>query len=114
MDKKEYIEKEAAIALFSEKIYAACGNAMANGLMYGRRLIDTIPPADVKPVVKGEWLDYADKWDMRRKRHDYRCPKCGNRADYFVCGTEEWWCAYEPNYCPNCGADMRKEKDDEQ
>lgn len=75
--------------------------------------IDEIPAEDVKPVVRGEWEDCAVKLDLRSNHHDYKCPKCGYPADYFICGSEDWWCAYEPNFCPHCGADMRKETNDE-
>lgn len=64
---------------------------------------------DAKPVVRGEWEDCAVELDSRSNRHDYQCQKCGYPADYFICGSEDWWCAYEPNFCPHCGADMRKE-----
>lgn len=72
--------------------------------------MSSLKPADVKHVVKGEWEDCAVELDSRSNRHDYQCPKCGYPADYFICGSENWWCAYEPNFCPNCGADMRPRK----
>ena len=55
-------------------------------------LINGIPIADVKPVVRGEWVwtetgdeDYEQFW------------VCS------VCGEHDF---YEANYCPNCGARM--------
>lgn len=98
----KYIKYDEAIKLFSEKIYEACGNAMANGLTYGRRLLDTVPPADVKPVVRGKWLDG-------------RCTNCAwELPDY------EYYGGYEIgnvscdafNFCPHCGADMREGNDE--
>ena len=55
--------------------------------------IESIPPADVRPVVRAVWQfeehgpeDYEQFW---------RCPVCAEKT-YFI-----------TNYCPNCGADMR-------
>ena len=66
-----------------------------------------IEPADVRPVIHATWRDYADKVDKRFNKHDYFCPVCNTRADAFVAGTEDWYCYFAPNFCPNCGADMR-------
>lgn len=51
-------------------------------------IIDDVPTADVAPVVHGEWVD------------NLNCSECGvlKRDD------RDW--IY--NFCPNCGADMRK------
>lgn len=65
------------------------------------------PAADVKPV--GEWIDMATKLEQQAGRHDYRCSVCKERASNFVGGRDEWWDMWAPNFCPNCGADMRKE-----
>ena len=52
------------------------------------RRVERFPTADVKPVVRGEWVE--DGAVMK-------CSVCGNSSDY--CGTE--------NFCSYCGADMR-------
>lgn len=109
----EYIKKEIVVDYLRSKLCSKCqyiedwtpdecNHCLAPEAI---KSIEMTTPADVKPVVRGEWKDYSDR--MYPKRHDYHCPKCGERADYFVCGTEDWWCAYEPNFCPNCGADMQ-------
>jgi hypothetical protein len=107
----EYIDKTQAL----ERICYDC-----NDLSCAKKwpcadyaAIRDISPADVKPVVRGEWMDCADKLDSRSNRHYYQCPKCGYYADYFICGLEDWWCAYEPDFCPHCGAYMRKKEDNE-
>ena len=110
----EYIKYDEAIKLFSEKIYEACGNAMANGLTYGRRLLDTIPPADVKPVVRGEW-----KCETKSVRMGYNDYEDWNKWFCSACGytrNEGWKHTYEgkrPNvcFCENCGADMRHQNE---
>lgn len=106
----EYYRKEDVIAAFSKEL----GITSKRAAIAIECVCKSIPPADVKPVVKGEWMDCADKLDSRSNRHYYECPKCGYYADYFICGSEDWWCAYEPTFCPHCGADMRKEENNEQ
>lgn len=58
---------------------------------------------------KGEWIETYDEIDARYSRHGYKCPKCDKFAHYFVGGSEDWWDIEKPNFCPNCGADMRGE-----
>lgn len=71
-------------------------------------LIDRQPAADVRPVVRGKWLpdyDYTEyDWDgstplpePRKFQDGWQCSLCGE------------YTPSETNYCPNCGADMRKE-----
>ena len=81
MAEKEYIEREAAAA-FAEN----CG-----AHFMAKRLMDkeAFPAADVRPVVRGKWVDEPIK-GIR-----YHCSVCQGRFDY------TW------HYCPNCGADMR-------
>ena len=52
--------------------------------------ISETPTADVKPVIRGEWIEDGAVT---------KCSVCGNSSDY--CGTE--------NFCSYCGADMRGE-----
>lgn len=62
--------------------------------------IDQQPTADVKPVVRGEWIDEKDS--------PYYCSICG-RYQYdatLEIMTGDW------KYCPYCGADMRGDEDE--
>ena len=54
--------------------------------------IERIPAADVRPVVRGRWIDVEDSTLST-------CSVCG-----FNVG------AYTFHYCPNCGADMGEAK----
>lgn len=59
-----------------------------------------VPTADVRPVVRGEWIDNL-------KKHGgvtTICSACGKRSG--IGGIESN--RYKP-FCPNCGADMRPE-----
>ena len=57
--------------------------------------IDQQPTADVREVVRGEWEYTGISEDINDM---YMCSNC----KMFVY-SKKW------NYCPNCGADMRKE-----
>lgn len=54
-------------------------------------LIDSIPAADVRPVVRGEWR------------------KIGKIGCIFVCSACDKTFPCKTDFCPNCGADMREE-----
>ena len=59
-------------------------------------LLDSIPAADVTPVVHGRWIE----------DHDYlKCPECSVmvKRDFTFFDIGDW------NYCPNCGAYMMGE-----
>ena len=90
----EYIEREAAIEAlrsgFSYHSYA--GESAA-------KIINAIPAADVRPVVRARWTDH------RTIEHDgeWYCSNCGNEVTICMCGKDET--RYYP-FCPNCGATM--------
>ena len=70
-----------------------------------REWLESLPAEDVRPVVRGEWnaeIDHRYGVDNWR----FYCSKCGfvEVHAYF-----DW---KRHNYCPNCGADMRKEAQD--
>lgn len=60
-------------------------------------VIKYAPTVDAVPVVRGEWKIGSKP----------RCSVCGKAAlrEY----DRDDWLSYVPsNFCPNCGADMRK------
>ena len=86
----EYIEREVAMKALPDDMY---------GYLH-RRILRTIPAADVKPAVRGTW-------DKHMVSFYWRCCECGaimrsNLSEVFLC--DNW----KINYCPNCGADMRE------
>lgn len=87
----EYIEREAAIEA-----------AKKSHLYFDiKPIINSIPAADVRPVVRGKWIDRDDKyygWNM------WACSACGEE---FVL-TEGTPDMNEYHFCPTCGADMRE------
>lgn len=95
----DYISREAAID-------AVCGDCEYNATQDCEecrmdRLVN-IPPADVRPVVHGEWTT------RRTLEHDgeWWCTACGEGITIYM-GEDR---ADRYNFCPHCGADMRKEK----
>ena len=117
----EYISRKAVQNISTNKLkvsiratIAGDDEAASRALAEAIEEILDLPPADVKPVVRGEWMDEAPEHDKTiSERHRFRCPACGKDADYFIGGYGDWWCRAAPNFCPNCGADMRKEANDE-
>ena len=65
-------------------------------------LIEEIPAADVRPVVRGHWIGSKEAEEMGDIMKEFTCS---------VCGCCEWDCTESEsfNFCPNCGADMRTE-----
>ena len=82
----EYIEKQAVLDEMDEDIeeFVECDYA----LKITKRYIKKIPPADVRPVVRGRWVRNNGRWC---------CDKC-------TCPVQ----VIRSPFCPNCGADMRE------
>ena len=60
------------------------------GFIITEQIIKEQPTVDAVPVVRGEWVGI--EYDMF-----FKCSRCGHTTDYML-----------TNFCPNCGADMRK------
>lgn len=92
----EYIEREAAKKEFALNFGSVSHAVIAN------RLLDSIPTADVAPVVHGSWKEFSDDFEI-----------CATEFECSVC--KESFCTSEltdkefrvmMRYCPNCGARM--------
>lgn len=86
----DYIRREDAI----EEIRKAenhAFNSFYKGLVKAHKIVADLPPADVAPVVHGQWIrgKYTDD-DLRYNDYSYRCNRCGKIVDF------------EENYCPTC------------
>ena len=106
----EYIEREAAF----NAVLKLMPKVDDDGYCWVIRgdaatAINTIPAADVRPVVTAHW--YWDKDGMDWGIGAWRCDNCKSKA-------ETWWASdkkYNPlrcsggKFCGNCGADMREE-----
>ena len=72
---------------------------------YVEEMIDSLPDADVRPVVHGRWVQTGGKYS-RHKTIDRRiltCSVCGNFL--YMGGVNAG--RGNANFCPNCGSDMR-------
>lgn len=81
----DHISREAAIELLQYNTDERCSAVVAD--------FEAMPAADVEPVRHGEWI----------QDHDYlKCPECGVMVmrDFTFFDIGDW------NYCPNCGAKM--------
>ena len=120
----EYIEREAATAVIEEKQKELCPLGMySRHAVYGsdrekfdawQEIIDaleSIPAADVRPVVRGKWILYKDRDSTGKFEYvQWSCSACKSnvrtgqpRFDSTLRERPRF------NYCPNCGADMREE-----
>ena len=99
---REYIDREA---VYNEQ-KRFCGyldNDMLNRLEIA---VGRIPAADVRPVVRGKWIQTTQPMGW----HDEECAECSVCGEDFV--LDEWAMDEFTNlmhFCPNCGADMREE-----
>lgn len=59
--------------------------------------IEETPTVDAVPVVHAEWIEH--KWAEE---------VCGWLISNFECSQCHVWKRYNTNFCPECGADMRK------
>lgn len=91
---REYIEREALIA----RLRKVCiiENDFGLGMLFGNEnainCIKEAPTADVVEVKRGEWM---------------KCKRIQG-VKYFMCSLCSEMAKNEHNFCPNCGADMRK------
>lgn len=67
--------------------------------------IENAPTADVKEVKRGKWYRH------NKKEHGDTCYYCSVCEKMALSDCMEWELT---KYCPNCGADMRKPKNDKE
>ena len=92
----EYIERDSVLNIV--KGNWSFMNSADDAIQTSIEMIRRLPAADVRPVVHGKRLDRSSGWTFNSE-----CNKCG-----FIV-HEQFIKTYK--YCPNCGADMRGEKD---
>lgn len=63
--------------------------------------VKPIKPLETKPVVHGKWEQLCDKYFSTKIPTISRCSVCGKKYNLANLGY---------NFCPECGADMRGEK----
>lgn len=85
----EYIDRQAVLDELDEDIeeFVECDYALKTAKKY----IKKIPPADVRPVVRGRWIPFTSE----------------AAGDIWYCSACDIGFAHRMDFCPNCGADMR-------
>ena len=87
----DYISREAAYKTLTEYYHHSSG--VQHTVL--REALNRVPTADVRPVKHGEWIVDGNG--------DYQLIECDQ------CHAQMWNHQKElPNYCYECGADMRK------
>lgn len=86
MTEKEYIDKELLIKA-----------AKKYGIALPSIMMNSVPAADVRENVKGEWIT---EYEPNGKPYCFHCSACDDDFRFIAITT-----AYD--FCPNCGADMR-------
>lgn len=81
---------------------------------YSIRATDRLPDCPLSEVPerkKGKWIDAEwENINTGEKRKGRRCSVCGN--GYFRYDVSVNTVSDIPNFCPNCGADMRGEQNE--
>ena len=90
----EYIEREAAKKEFNLNFGSVSHAVIAN------RILDSIPAADVAPVVHSTWVWVPRTSQYGKQSGEWRCKQCHAIAHGGL-----------SPYCPNCGAKMKLKED---
>ena len=108
MADKEYIEREALIDCLRkerseieiwEDDDKAFNLGVHQGYVFAIHDAESIPAADVRPVVRGRWKDETG-FIFSDLSQQVRCSKCGLIAYFYD--------KMPMNFCPNCGAMMEE------
>lgn len=98
----DYISRQAAIEKIHSEfdeclVWDESGKHTADEV---ERILDRIPPADVRPVVRGRWIvHYDDIWPTESTQE---CPECHEEVSLLI----------DCKFCPMCGADMKEVGED--
>ena len=91
---RRFIDADA----FWKKLISKCEEDWCD-LMVVYELLNEMPSADVRENVHGEWIDETFE-PYGLVFHPFKCNLCGEHSE---CDSD---------FCPNCGADMRGEKNE--
>lgn len=105
----EYIDRQKLLKALSYEGTCRSKNSESPDLLRGLVIAilvakKEVETADVEPVVRGHWLTWDEKFTGNAvgKNLGVFCSVCGNHSDY------------SSPYCPNCGAKMDKEDENDQ
>lgn len=92
----DYIKREDVIEVFEK--YSTEDDKLFLEIV--RALVNSIPSADVAPMVHGKWISCFEDW--RKQIEGDKCTACG--FEHYGTNIKNY------NYCPNCGAKMDLEE----
>ena len=69
-----------------------------------RMILKHVPTIDAAPVVRGEWILVGTNGYDYETSVEEECSLCGRYVYRYDTQPQD-------NYCPNCGADMRRESE---
>lgn len=98
----KYIDVESLVVAYDGH---TPDDEFSKGVDFVLDLLDSKPPADVRPVVRGRWIHF----DLDSDRYvEVKCSVC--RKHFTVDAVR--WCGIgvvegDLRYCPNCGEDTR-------
>ena len=75
-----------------------------NFVWNGNERCEGCPLVEIEERKVGKWI--IDDEEHGRIWHCH-CPNCKKDPQDYIGGTENWWLIKLPNFCPNCGAEMR-------
>ena len=103
----EYIDKAAAIESLGERPLCWTGEDYELGQREqwdsDVRAVESVPAVDVVPVRHGKWERHFSRPNVYADLY-WHCSACGGKK------ADSWADKYK--FCPDCGADMRKDGDD--
>lgn len=77
------------------------------GIIFRKSGLYRVSVGDKHTSVKIEPERKKGKWIEADSQCGIGCPFCGTPVDDFCNSIDYINLSYEPNFCPNCGADMR-------
>lgn len=89
----KYIDVESLVVGYSGH---TPDDEFSKGVDFVLDLLDSKPPADVRPVVRGRWIPFTSE----------------AAGDIWYCSTCGVGFAHHMDFCPHCGADMRSESNE--
>lgn len=97
----EYIDRQAVLDELDEDIaeFVECDYALKTAKKY----IKKIPPADVRPVVRGRWGKDSDGLYICSECEEVALQRVFIKLPKKIVDLQ----MVQSVFCPNCGADMR-------
>lgn len=95
----EYIDKNATVGILKAMSRNADCECIKKRLEKAAKRVNTMPAADVAPVVHGRWDD-SGRYTFPSGSTAVRCTECGCALTVSEFRLNNW------NYCPVCGAKM--------